>query len=101
MAVVYYIVLNNYIFGRLAPVATVLVFARLKANGIVTDIKYIVVYYRIFAGFQIQAVAVLRKLGVTHIQVPEGYVFAHERVQVPGRRILKGGAIEQHFFAAD
>ena len=90
---------HHDILARRLQVATVLVLARLDADGIVAHVKLVVDDQAVLAGFEVQAVAVLAIPGIDDHDVLDNDILAHERVQVPGGRVLEADALQPDVLA--
>ena len=93
--------IDDDILAGTFPITTFLVLARLDADGIVAHIEGRVEDQHTIAGLEVEAITILCEPGVTDGDIVDDKVFAHQRMDVPGRRIREGGILEQHAIATN
>ena len=91
--------IHHDVLARCLQVTSVLVLARLDADGIVAHVKLVVDDEAVLAGFEVQSVAVLAVPGVDYHHVLDDDVLAHEGMQVPGRGVLEAYALQPDVLA--
>ena len=98
VSVIHDIVSDDDVFARNPTIATVFVFSGLDANGVVSHVKSRIFNQYIFAGFHVKTVPVLGEPRISNGYIANNQVFNHQRMNVPGRRILKNGSVKQDSF---
>ena len=90
---------NDHVPAFPAVTAAVFVLPRLQADRIIAHVERRAGEADIFAGVDVDAVAVRGIMRVPNLDIPDRQIFAIERMQVPARGILEGAAFDEHPFA--
>ena len=77
-------VVHNQILGRHVAPSAILIFPRLDADGIISDVEGAVHDQAVPAGLQVDAVAILCKGGIAHLNTVDDHILAHQRMDIPG-----------------
>ena len=86
----------HHIFTRAGTTASILILSTLQANPVIPHIESRVYNQGILTRFQIQAVTILRIARITHLHFFNQYIFTHQRMQIPRRRILKDNPLQPY-----
>ena len=76
--------------------ATVGILTALDADTVITGIETGVDYQGVLAGLQVQGVTILGITGVTHQHLVDDDILTHQRMEVPGRRVLEDDTFQHH-----
>src|SRR5690606_1300522 len=101
MPLEYGTIINDDIFGCSIPFSAIFIFARFNTDSVVAYVKCAVDDNRIFTRFQIQTVTILRIGRISYLYTVQDYIFAHQRMDIPGWRILKNHALQKNISTFD
>ena len=93
--------INNDILARNTALSAVSILSTFDADTVIAHIKGRVYDERVLARLQVQTITILCEGRVAYQYILDEYVLAHQRMDVPGWRILEDDAIEPDILAAD
>ena len=92
---------NHHILAGTTTQTSVLILAALDADAIVAGIELRIDDECVLTRLQIQRIAILGIEGIASQHVVEDDVLAHQRMEVPGRRVLEDDTLQEHILAVD
>ena len=93
--------IDNDVFARNTTLSSVCILSTLDADAIVANIESGVDNQGIFTGFQVKSVTILCKGRIAHQNILDKHILAHQRMNVPCRRVLEDNAVEPYILAVD
>ena len=93
--------IDNHVLARDATLSAIEVLAALDADTIVAHIKGRVDDEGVLARLQVETIAILCEGRVAYQDILDEHVLTHQRMDVPGRRVLEDDTIEPNVLAAD
>ena len=90
---------DNHVLGGTSAPAAIGILSTLHANTVVTGIKLGIHDKHVLARLHIDGITILGKRRITRQDIVDNQVLAHQRMDVPCRRILENHVLQIHILA--